>query len=174
VFKKTITYEDYNGQKVTEDFYFHLSKAELMELELSKTNGLSDFMQRLIQTKDGKEIVDTFKTIILSAYGQKSEDGRRFIKTPELREEFTQTPAYSELFMEFAMNAEAGSEFIRNLVPDDIAKDLPSMEQVQAELGGEAVPPANEEPAAEKALREMSREELMEAYKQRMQEGGQA
>jgi hypothetical protein len=145
----------------------------LMELELSKENGLSEFMQRLIQTKDGKEIVETFKTIILSAYGKKSDDGRRFIKSPELREEFTQTPAYSELFMELAMNAESGAEFIRNLVPDDIAKDLPSIEQVQTEFTGDKASEIELTPA-DKALREMSREELMEAYKQRMQEGGQA
>ncbi len=96
--KKTITYEDFNGETVSEDFFFHLSKAELVELELSHQGGLSEALQRIVAAEDGKGIVAEFKNIILSAYGKKSDDGRHFTKNQQLREEFESSEAYSSLF----------------------------------------------------------------------------
>src|SRR6188768_4071496 len=110
--KKTITFEDYNGTSRTEDFFFNLSKAELVELELSKKGGLAEFMKEIVASDDGQLIIEMFKKIVLLAYGQKSDDGRRFIKTPEMRSEFEQTEAYSELFVELATNADAAAAFI--------------------------------------------------------------
>ena len=78
--KKTITYEDFNGDKVSEDFFFHLSKAELVELELSHKGGLSEALKRIVESEDGKAIIAEFKNIILSSYGQRSDDGKRFVK----------------------------------------------------------------------------------------------
>lgn len=114
---KTITYEDYNGEMRTEDFMFNLSKAEISEMETSVAGGLKDMLTRIIQTKDLPQLASFFKQIILKAYGVKSPDGRRFIKSEELSTEFTQTPAYSELYMELATDSAAASAFINGIVP---------------------------------------------------------
>jgi hypothetical protein len=121
--KKSITYEDYNGETVTEDFFFHLSKAELVELEMSHEGGLSEAMKKIVAAEDGKSIIAEFKNIILTAYGVRSEDGRRFIKNQQLREEFASTEAYSTLFMELVTDADAASEFINGIVPQGLAEE---------------------------------------------------
>jgi hypothetical protein len=122
--KKTITFDDYNGEKVTEDFYFNLTKAELVELELSEKGGLVNLMEKIVKTRDGAQIIDIFKKIILLAYGEKSEDGRRFIKSPELREAFSQTEAYSDLFMDLATNAGTAAEFMTGIIPASLAAEV--------------------------------------------------
>lgn len=120
--KKTINYVDYNGTDRTEDFYFNLSKAEIAEMELSTTGGLSEKIKRIVESKDQAEIVKEFKTIIAKSYGIKSEDGKRFIKSKEITEEFMQTEAYSELFMELATNVDAASSFIQGIIPKNLNK----------------------------------------------------
>ena len=100
--KKTITYTDYNGNPRTEDFYFNLNEAELAEMVVSVDGGLTAMIQRIVAAQDGKQIIATFKDIVLRAYGEKSPDGRRFIKSPELRDAFSQTEAYVKLFMELS------------------------------------------------------------------------
>ena len=121
--KKTITYVDYNDVERTEDYYFNLSKAELMEMELSIAGGLSETRDKIIKTKDTPSLVKIFKELVLKAYGVKSPDGKRFIKSDELREEFSQTEAYSQLFMELATNAEAAAAFVNGIIPADLAKE---------------------------------------------------
>lgn len=120
--KKTITYQDYNGVERTEDFYFNLSKAEIMEMEMGTTGGLSEMLQRIVASQDVPAIIKIFKDLVLKAYGVKSPDGKRFIKSEELSTEFSQTEAYSQLFMELATNAEAGSKFVNGIVPSDVSK----------------------------------------------------
>lgn len=115
--KKTITYTDYNGNERKEDFYFNLSKAEIMEMELSTTGGLSEMIQRVVAAQDGPAIIKIFKDLVLRAYGVKSPDGKRFIKSEELSTEFAQTEAYTEIFMELATNAEAAAAFVNGIVP---------------------------------------------------------
>ena len=115
--KKTITYTDYNGNERKEDFYFNLSKAEIMEMELSTTGGLSEMIQRVVAAQDGPAIIKIFKDLVLKAYGVKSPDGKRFIKSEELSTEFAQTEAYVTIFMELATNAEAAAEFVNGIVP---------------------------------------------------------
>jgi hypothetical protein len=115
--KKTITYIDYDGNSRTEDFYFNLSKAEVTEMELSADGGLSKMLEKIVASQDNKRIMEIFKDIIIKAYGEKSPDGKRFIKNDALREAFTQTEAYTELFMELATNAEAASAFVNGIVP---------------------------------------------------------
>lgn len=122
--KKTITYTDYNGVERTEDFYFNLSKAEVMEMEMSIEGGLAEKINKIIQTKDIPSIIKAFKEIVLKAYGEKSADGKKFIKNDELREGFMQTEAYSELFMELATDAEKASDFINNIIPADLAEQV--------------------------------------------------
>ena len=124
--KKTMTYTDYDGNQRTEDFYFNLSKAEVADMEMSTAGGLDKMINRIIAEQDGKRIIELFKDLVLRAYGKKSDDGKRFIKTKELSEEFSQTEAYSDLFMELATDAEAAAAFVNGIVPDmsDLAKKV--------------------------------------------------
>lgn len=116
--KKTITYTDYNGTERTEDFYFNMTMPELMELELSIPGGYSGMLQSIVDADDQATILKIFKEIIFKAYGEKSEDGRRFIKSEELSQAFSQTEAYVKLYMDFSTNAEAASEFINGIIPE--------------------------------------------------------
>lgn len=116
--KKTITYTDYNGNERTEDFYFNLTQAEVAEMEMSKSGGLSEMINRIVSTQDHPQIIKVFKELILKAYGEKSLDGRRFVKSKELSDEFSQTEAYSQLFMELATDADAASKFVNAIVPE--------------------------------------------------------
>lgn len=115
--KKTITYVDYNGNERTEDFYFNLSSAEITEMEMSTSGGLTGMIERIISEQNAPAIIKIFKDLVLKSYGQKSLDGKRFIKNDELREEFSQTEAYSILFMELATNAEEAAKFVNGIVP---------------------------------------------------------
>lgn len=115
--KKTIKYSDYDGNERTEDFYFNLTKAELTEMEMSHSGGLVKTIESIVATNDSKRIVELFKDLILKAYGEKSLDGKRFIKNQELRDSFSQTEAYSELFMELATNADAAATFVNGITP---------------------------------------------------------
>lgn len=120
--KKTITYTDYNGTERTEDFYFNLSKAEIMEMEMGTTGGLAEMIQRIVAAHDAPAIIKVFKDLVLKAYGIKSADGKRFVKSEELATEFAQTEAYSILFMELATDADAAAKFVNGIVPADVAK----------------------------------------------------
>lgn len=121
--KKTIKYTDFNGEEQSEDFFFHLSKAELVELELSHEGGLSESMTKIVAAQDGAAIIKEFKNIVLLSYGVKSPDGKRFIKNQQLREEFESSEAYSTLFMELVTNTDAAIEFINGVVPGDLAAE---------------------------------------------------
>lgn len=120
MYKKTITYTDYFGVERTEDFYFNLSESELMQLQLSTQKGFYNEMQALVDSHDGPKIMDAFNQIILKAYGEKSDDGRRFIKSPEISKAFTETPAYDKFFMEIIEDPKAASEFINGIVPGNM------------------------------------------------------
>lgn len=115
--KKAITYTDYNGVERTEDFYFNLSKAEVMEMELGTVGGLAEMLKKIVDSQDVPALIKNFKEIILKAYGEKSPDGKRFIKSEELSTAFSQTEAYSTLFMELATDHEAASVFINGIIP---------------------------------------------------------
>lgn len=117
--KKTINYTDYNGNDRTEDFYFNLSKAEVMEMEMSTSGGMAEMIQRIVAAQDAPAIIKIFKDLVLKAYGQKSPDGKRFVKSEELATEFAQTEAYSQLFMELATDADAAAAFVNGIVPAD-------------------------------------------------------
>ena len=128
--KKTITYTDYDGHERTEDYYFNLTKAEVMEMEMSTSGGLAGMIQRIVAAQDAPAIIKIFKDLILKAYGVKSPDGKRFIKSEELSTEFSQTEAYSILFMELSTDADAASEFVTGIVPVD--KDQVEAAKAQA------------------------------------------
>ena len=120
--KETIKYTDYNGVERTEDFWFHLSKAELMEWEMGTTGGLTERIKRIVDAQDAPAIIKIFKELVLKAYGQKSPDGKRFIKSEELATEFSQTEAYSQLFMDLATDADKAAAFVNGIMPSDVAE----------------------------------------------------
>lgn len=132
--KKTITYEDFDGEKKTGDFFFHLSKAELVELEMSHRGGLSVALERIIESEDNKEIISEFKNIILTAYGKRSDDGKRFIKNQELRDEFASTEAYSALFMELVTDTDAATQFVNGIMPAGMAEEVAQVVNERPEL----------------------------------------
>lgn len=115
--KKTIKYTDYNGNVREEDFYFNFNRAELTEMEFSQDGTLTGLIERVVKEQDNKEIIKIFKNLVLNAYGIRSDDGRKFIKSDEVRESFAQTEAYSELFMELATDADAAAAFINGITP---------------------------------------------------------
>lgn len=139
--KKTVTYVDFNGDEVTEDLYFHLSKAEIVALELSEKGGLSEQLKRIVAAEDGKAIISEFKNILLSSYGKRSEDGKRFIKNQAIREEFESSEAYSTIFMELVMDAGVAAQFVKGIVPTDLAE-----EAAKVVAGPVAVPDPTPEP----------------------------
>lgn len=127
--KKTITYIDYDGNQRTEDFYFNLTKAELTEMEMSLDGGLRKMLEKIVATRDNKRIIEIFKDLILRAYGEKSPDGKRFIKNQELRDAFSQTEAYSELFMELASKSDSAAAFVNGITPNVVATQQVSPRQ---------------------------------------------
>jgi hypothetical protein len=126
--KKTITYTDFNGVERTEDFYFNLTKAEIAEMELEIPGGMTAMIDRITKSQDTPSLIKLFKDLILRSYGKKSDDGRRFIKNRDVVDEFKDSEAYSELFMELATNADAASAFVNGIVPKvpEAAKKIPA------------------------------------------------
>ena len=120
---KTIKYVDYDGVERSESFFFNLSKAELVSMDFEIEGGFKRKIEKVIEAQNQRELIEIFKDIIFRSYGEKSADGRRFIKSKEISEAFTQTEAYSELFMELATDAKAAEAFIKGIMPADVAKD---------------------------------------------------
>lgn len=124
--KKTITYTDYNGVKKTEDFYFNLTNAEIAEMEMSTTGGMTDMIEKIVKAQDVPAIIKVFKELILKAYGEKTPDGKYFMKEDEngrpLANKFKQTEAYSNLFMELGSDAEKAADFFNKIIPSATKK----------------------------------------------------
>ena len=123
--KKTVTYEDWNGVTRTEDFYFNLTRVECAEIEYG-TNGasLSDSIKDLIAAKDMITVITIIKKILLMSYGIKSSDGKRFMKSDDIRDSFEQNPAFDILYMELATNSEAAADFISGIMPSAVRENL--------------------------------------------------
>ena len=120
--KKTVTYVDYNGVERTEDFYFNLTKAEVAEMEMSVEGGFSKMLEEIVASNDNVKIVSLFKQMVLKAYGEKSADGRRFMKSEEISKAFSETEAYSEIFMSLALNESEAAAFVNGIMPANINK----------------------------------------------------
>ena len=140
MYAKKIKFTDFNGNEREQTFYFNLTKAELTEMQLSHDGGLAEYMQRIIDSQKTSEIAEVFKKLILMSYGEKSDDGMRFIKRDPVRgklaDEFEQTDAYSELFMELAQDDKAATEFMNNVIPASIQKEVAAQQ-----TDGNAYPP---------------------------------
>lgn len=115
--KKTITYVDYDEVERTEDFYFNLTKVELTEMEVGSEGGMAKKLEKIVKELDKKEMVEMFKDIILKSYGEKSPDGRKFVKSKELSDGFSQTEAFVELYLEITDSAEAAAAFVNGIIP---------------------------------------------------------
>lgn len=147
--QKLITYTDYNGNQRSENFYFNLTKAELMDMELGVTGGMRQLLQLIMDKQDIPKIIDAFKEIIFKAYGEKSPDGRRFVKSKELSEAFSQTEAFSDLYMELITDANAAAAFINGIVPAEIRDSMTEEETKEENKPADAsvltpVPPIKE------------------------------
>ena len=131
--KKTITYTDYDGMERTEDFWFNLSKTELTKLDAELPGGVLGVLRKIIDKQDRKALVDFIETLILRSYGEKTLDGKRFVKTPDMAEEFMQTPAYDELFMSILSDTDSQTSFINGVIPQSMAKEIEQTDKKQVE-----------------------------------------
>lgn len=123
--KKTITYKnEFDGTEKTDDFYFHLRKSTISKLELSKKGGLSGYLQAIVEAEDNETLMVEFDKILSKAYGVRTETGG-FRQNDEVWQEFVECGAYDVLFMELITNAQYGAEFIKHMVPDDLAAEMP-------------------------------------------------
>lgn len=133
--KKTIKYTDYNGVERNEDFFFNLTEAELAELELSENGGYTEWVKSIVNAGDSKTLAKIFKDIILKSYGEKTPDGKMFLKKDkdgyELCNNFVQTEAYSKLYMELISSADKASEFMNGIISPDLLKKAKEMQEAQ-------------------------------------------
>lgn len=129
MFVKTITYTDFFDEERTEDFYFNLTKSEIIKLGLSMQDqgGFATYVQNVVASKNVEKMIELIDKIIMLAYGKKSDDGRRFIKSKELSEEFVQTGAYDVMFLEFLKDEHAASNFIKAVVPQEALAEAKSI-----------------------------------------------
>lgn len=119
----TKTYRDWNDVERTEDFRFNLTKAALMEMQYEQEGGMREYLQKIIDAKDQKELMRMFKDLVLRAYGEKSDDGKYFIQNEDTKARFAATPVYSEIFMELSTDSEKASAFVNGIMPADISKE---------------------------------------------------
>jgi len=129
--KRDITYVDYNGQPVTETFYFNLTKTELVKMEYSQEGGFGEYLQQVVKNQDQKAILALFDKIVLDSYGVKSEDGKRFEKSPELAAQFLSSAAYDALFIELAADSDVAAKFIQDVLPADLGAEAASQMPVR-------------------------------------------
>lgn len=137
MFKKTMTFKDFDGNTRTEDFYFHLSEAALIEMRLSVNGGLEKYIEKISSGLDGKNLIETFKDIIKRSYGEKSLDGRDFVQNDAVFERFKSTQAYSDLFMELATDSKKAAEFVNGILPENLREKLKNENNIKP-LPGQA------------------------------------
>lgn len=131
---KNIKYTDYEGVEREEKFYFNFNRAELVEMELKEEGGLAKMIDKIVAEKDTPRVIELFKVLILGAYGEKSPDGKRFIKSEELSEAFSQTEAYVEMFIELGTDANAGAAFINGVLPSNLVEDVEKQAAIRKKM----------------------------------------
>jgi len=118
--KWPITFTDYDGNEIKEDFYFNLNKAELVEMQFNVNGAYSSFIERISNERDLKALGEEFKKIILNSYGKKSDDGRLFRKSQQMRDDFEQSEAYATLYMELLSDSDKAAKFVKGILPKDL------------------------------------------------------
>jgi hypothetical protein len=162
VLKKTVEYEDFNGDPAKEDLYFNLTRTELMGLEMSEEDGLSEYLQKIVEAENGKGIFETFQKIILAAYGKKSDDGRHFIKNQKMRDELLSSMAYDKLIWELVTNAEYAAEFINGVIPAGLEEEAAQISQRGPKPSTEFTGASEVRVLTKAAIESMSEEEVRE------------
>ena len=127
MYKMTVTYPDFDGTERKEDFYFHLSKSEITKMNFATPGGMEAYLNKIINSKDGEQIMNTFDMFITKSYGVKSEDGKNFRKSPEILEEFLSSAAYDQIFMELCTDSDKAAKFVNGIIPADLAKEIDKM-----------------------------------------------
>lgn len=122
--RQIVEYKDYNGEQRKEELYFELSEAEVVEMQYSESGGIVSYLRKILIEKDNGKILKYFKDLLLTAYGEKSDDGRYFIKDEETKKHLLYSPAYSILFMKLAKDSKAGFEFIKGIIPESVSAKL--------------------------------------------------
>lgn len=150
---KKITYEDFDGNKVTEECQFHLTKSELMKMELSEAGGMYASLEKIVKENDTPKLVAYFDNFIKASYGKKSEDGKRFIKTKEATEEFIQGLAYDELVVELLSNPDEAVAFFQGIIPKELSSqiDTNAIEEAKARANIASLEAAGVKPEVENA-----------------------
>lgn len=115
MYKETIKYVDFNGVSREEDFYFHLTQAEMLKYASSESGGLEAVLDKMIQTEDAHRILELFENLVRMAYGVRSDDGRYFTKSKELSDQFISSEAYSTLFMRFLSDSDYAINFVKGI-----------------------------------------------------------
>lgn len=164
--KKTITYEDLDGNPVTEDFYFNLTKADLAKMEIGKAGGMQAYLQGIIDTQDGSLIIQAFEEILKASYGVRHEDGKRFIKNDEVWEAFSQTNAYDQLFLELVTDAEKSAAFVTAIVPNDMVESVDTAMRGLEQAA--KIEDANLPEPKKKRPQDMTKAELLAAYQDKL------
>lgn len=118
--KETVTYKDFDGNEQTDVLYFNLTRAELSELQFSVEGGFKAYVQKIVESKDSKEIFTTFKKILLMSYGEKSADGKCFTKSEEIRNKFENSAAYDELLMTILQDENKAAALINGIIPERV------------------------------------------------------
>lgn len=129
---RTFEYKDFNGQNRKDTWCFNLSRAELLKMELGAWGGMDALLKRLMREENPEKIMDMFEKIILSAVGEKSPDGRKFIKNETIREDFKSTQAYSDLFFELVTDPDKANAFLKGCVDAELAAKITEAEQARA------------------------------------------
>lgn len=171
MFKKTIKFTDFNGEEQTKDFYFHMSKAELLSMT-AQGDEMTARLKRIIATQDGGEILKEFRALVQMACGIRSEDGQRFIKTPEAQSELLDSPAYDELLFELCTEANASVDFVTKLIPQKMQDEMKAQLQKQqnvVELPEDKIPAwiREDRNPTQTELQAMTPEELQLAFQRR-------
>jgi hypothetical protein len=165
--KKDITFEDFDGNTQTETHYFNLSKSELIDLEVGGENGsLGEQLKAIVASDDTRLILESFKTIVLRAYGIRSDDKKKFVKSDELRKDFEQSLAYDALFTGLVTNSIDAAEFVNGIVPKDLIEQVQTKNVELPDTPAEELPWANREPTA-KELQGMSQAQLVQVYQRK-------
>lgn len=130
---KAITYEDLNGNEIKEEFFFNLSKTELVKLQHSEEGGLEAILSKMIDTKDNKKIFEFFEHFVHLSYGVPSADGKHFRKSKEILDDFISSPAYDIFFMEIITDEKKMADFINEVIPKKLAEEVSEMLKKQQE-----------------------------------------